>query len=280
VKLYSQTREMTAPFTHLIYLALLLLSLARTTNAFAPRSNNIFRDPTRIEESSSLRTQSFKPTFTKNRLGEGARRDSWSFAQQLAGPNGKRNSRTGLFMYNLPPGKNENELGDILKGAASLILVVAFFASPLGGLVFGIFNSFLLLAILTPVLATVGISVWQYFNTITGSCPNCGAPVRVVKTKEGGLAQPTICISCGSILQANYDNSGIDNVTGRNSLNDLSTGPFGGGGTIFDVFGGPPSPGSRTTSTTTIVEEKKTQKDKIRREATIIDVEVDDDAWQ
>ena len=120
--------------------------------------------------------------------------------------------------------------------------------------------------------------MWQYFNTITGNCPNCGAPVRVLKSNKNEITQPSICISCGSILQANYDNSGIDNTTGRNSMEDLAGGtPFGGN--IFDMFGGPSV--TRTTTTTTYEEKKETQRDQKRRENIIIDVEVDDDKpWQ
>jgi hypothetical protein len=275
---YSPPQEMLALTTHLVCAALLLLSLACTSNAFTPvRRKNAFRDPSRVE---LLRNKSFKPALTKRR------EDSWSFAQQISRSNGKRNGKTSLFMYNLPPGKNnnDNDLGGILKGAASLFLVVAFFVSPLGGLVLGIFNSFLVLAILVPILATVGVTTWQYFNTISGDCPNCGAPVRVKKAKQGqGEAQqPSICFTCGSIIQAKYDNSGIDNITGRNSLDDLSTSSPFGGGSVFDIFGGgAPSSAARTTTTTVVKETKKIEKDKIRREATIIDVEVDDDKpWQ
>ncbi|CAJ1961591.1 unnamed protein product [Cylindrotheca closterium] len=167
---------------------------------------------------------------------------------------------TKLHMYNLPPGRGGGGggLGEILKGAAGLLLTVAFFASPVGGFVLSIFNSFLLLAILIPTVTTIGFQAWQYFNTISGPCPSCGAPARVLKGKDGE-SQPTVCYSCGSVLQASYDNSRIDNVTGRNSMD-----PFGGGGggatnSIFDIFGGPgvsssgfPSETTTTRTTTTI----------------------------
>lgn len=228
----------------------------------------------------SIVTRSTASTFVQS--GNSARRTGikqpHTFASNIARQTTTRCGRTSLSMYNLPPGRNnKDDLGDILKGAASLILVVAFFASPLGGFVLGIFNSFFILALLLPVVGTIGVSVWQYFNTISGACPNCGAPVRVLKSSGDGIAQPSICISCGSILQANYDNSGIDNITGRNSIDGMSGSPFGGG-SIFDMFGGP----SVTRTTTTIYEEKTApKKDKIRRESTIIDVEVDEDnPWQ
>lgn len=188
-----------------------------------------------------------------------------------------KRAATSLFMYNLPPGRNNNDLGDILKGAVSLILVVTFFASPLGGFVLGIFNSFLLLTLSLPVIGTIVVSTWQYFNTITGNCPNCGAPVRVLKSDKSGDGQPSICVSCGSTLQANYDNSGIDNITGRNTVDDLSGSPLRG--SIFDMLGGPSM--SRTSTTTRYQETEIPPKDKLRREGTIIDVEIDnDDSWQ
>mmetsp|Transcript_42390 Transcript_42390/g.123135 ORF Transcript_42390/g.123135 Transcript_42390/m.123135 type:complete len:269 (-) Transcript_42390:20-826(-) len=197
-------------------------------------------------------------------------------------------SKTCLHMYNLPPGRKDNDLGDLLKLAGTLILTVAFFVSPLGGIVLGIINSFFLLALLLPIMGGVGIAAWQYLNTMTGDCPNCGAPVRVLKAKDGNTGEPSICFTCGAILQANYDNSGIDNITGRNSLEDLARGgsPLGGG--FFDIFGGGAAPTSVSTSTTTTTttttvmkEERGNAKSKIRRESTIIDVEVDEDEpWQ
>jgi hypothetical protein len=181
-------------------------------------------------------------------------------------------------MKSLPPGGggNDNELVDIAKGVAGLVLVVAFFASPLGGFVLGIFNSFFVLALLLPIIATVGFQAWQYFNTIDGPCPNCEAPAKVFKTTKEGDAVPTICYNCGAILQANYDNTGIDNVTGRNSVMNDDESPFGA--SLFDIFGaGPTTTTEPTITTTTVIEDKSKQKDKSRREGTIIDVEVEDD---
>jgi len=172
---------------------------------------------------------------------------------------GFRQYDTSLYMYNLPPGRGGGGggLGEILKGAAGLLLTVAFFASPVGGFVLGIFNSFLLLAILIPTIGTIGFQAWQYFNTISGECPSCGAPARVLKSKDGE-STPTACFNCGSILQASYDNSRIDNVTGRNSMDQ---GGFGGSpNSIFDIFGGPgassgfPSESTTTRTTTTFYE--------------------------
>jgi hypothetical protein len=163
-------------------------------------------------------------------------------------------------MYNLPPGggRGGGGLGDILKGAAGLILTVAFFASPIGGFILSVVNSFVLLAFLIPTIATLGFQAWQYFNTISGACPNCGAPARVMKTKDGE-STPTMCFNCGAVLQASYDNERIDNVTGRNSMNQGGLGGPGGSGSIFDILNGPGassgSPFGGTTRTSTTIYE-------------------------
>lgn len=191
-------------------------------------------------------------------------------------------SESRLSMYNLPQGGGgggKNELSDIVKGVVGLALVVGFFASPVGGFVLGIFNSFLLLALLLPALATVGFQAWQYFNTIEGNCPNCDAPIKVFKTSKEGDAVPTICYNCGAILQANYENTGIDNVTGRKSVIDDDSSPFGNG-SAFDIFGAGPTATSSTTSTETytVIEDDKPKKSKPRIDSGgIIDAEIEDD---
>ena len=168
-------------------------------------------------------------------------------------------------MYNLPQGGGggggKNELADIAKSAFSLLLVVGFFISPLGGLVLGLFNSFLVLLFVLPLVATVGFKTWETLNTIKGPCPNCGAPVTVIKNKVNGKgngiddAAPaqSICFNCGSVLQANEGNTEINNVSGRKSIDDLNA-PTGGGASIFDFLsggGGAPTEPSTTTTTTT-----------------------------
>jgi hypothetical protein len=194
---------------------------------------------------------------------------------------------TRRSMYNLPPGGGgggKKDISEILQGVGGIVLTVAFFASPLGGIVFGIFNSFLVLAITLPLVGVVAFQGWQYFYTLEGECPSCAAPTRVLKTnKETGDASPTICYNCGAILQANYDNSGIDNITGKNSVDDLSS-PFGAG-SLFDIFGSGSSDTTSTTSSSTrststssrstIVEDDDLQEKKYRRENTIIDAVID-----
>lgn len=255
---------MTLSFRKLVKTVLLLL-FARNSSAFTLKPPAAFSGLSPIAQSRSFSDK---------------HRSSKCLKQPCMGTNSKPlRANTQLSMYNLPPGKNDNEIGDILKGAASLALVVAFFASPLGGFVLGVFNSFFLLALLLPILGTVGFNVWNYFNTITGDCPNCGAPARVLKTNSQGEASPSICISCGSILQANYDNTRIDNITGKNTVDGLT-----GGASIFDLFGGvPPSASTTSTTTTSIFEEttRESREKTSKRESTIIDVEIEDDKpWQ
>ena len=158
---------------------------------------------------------------------------------------------TKLSMYNLPPGGGggggKSDLAQLATSVGLFALTIAFFLSPLGGFVLTIMNSFLLLALLVPILGVVGFQAWQFFNTIKGPCPNCGAPVQVLKSQPNGQDVPSICYSCGAIIQANYENTGIDNVTGRNTIDDQSS-PFG---SLFDIFGGQPSQGGGGTTTTT-----------------------------
>jgi len=162
-------------------------------------------------------------------------------------------------MYNLPPGGGgggKNDIADIAKGAVSLLLTIAFFASPLGGIVLGIFNSFLVFLFVAPLLATVGFQLWQKINTIQGPCPNCGVEISVMKSKNDndGLgnasAPPQLCINCGAILQANDDNTGINNVSGRTTIDDLND-QMGRQASLFDFFSGgsPTDPFSTTTTT-------------------------------
>jgi len=213
---------------------------------------------------------------------------------------------TSLSMsFQLPPSPDKRgDLTEILKLAGSLLVGVLFFISPLGGLVLGIFNSIFLLVLFLPILATIGFSTWQYFNTISGTCPNCGSPVTVLKNPQGGggissttmaNAQPSICFNCGSILQANYDNTGIENITGRNTIQDLEGSMSGG--FLDSLFGRPSSSSSASsgwmdattaassssTTTKTTSSSPSQQQKRVEREATIIDVEIDDDddkPWQ
>jgi hypothetical protein len=131
---------------------------------------------------------------------------------------------TALHMSFLPPGGGgggrqngtSDGLGEIARGVVTLLVTVAFFASPLGGLVFALFNSFLALAILLPIAAVVGFNVWQYLFTINGACPNCGAPVRVLKDEQS----PSVCFTCGSILQVKGDQIYLANLSNNNKMDN------------------------------------------------------------
>jgi hypothetical protein len=179
-------------------------------------------------------------------------------------------SATRLEMYNLPGGGGggrDNGVGGIVKGAFTIALIVAFFASPL---VLGLFNSLLVLLFVLPLVASVGFQAWQTFNTVTGTCPNCGAPATVLKASKNEIPTPSLCFNCGAVLQANSDNTGIDNVSGRTNFGDLSTTPMGGN-PFFDAFT------TERVVTTTTTTEKSGGKERKRRETTIIDVDVEED---
>lgn len=114
-------------------------------------------------------------------------------------------------MYNLPPsggggGGGKNEIRQILTSVATVVGIVAFFASPLGTIFFALLNSFVVLTLLFPVVLWAGFQGWQFFNTIEGPCPQCGAPVRVLKEENS----PSICLNCGTFVQATADKSAVD----------------------------------------------------------------------
>jgi len=77
----------------------------------------------------------------------------------------KRNTiSTSLQMYNLPPsggGGGKSDLEALIPTIVSTVLIVAFFASPLGGIFFAIFNSIFLLALLTPFVLFGGFQFWK-----------------------------------------------------------------------------------------------------------------------
>jgi hypothetical protein len=196
----------------------------------------------------------------------------------------------GVRLFSMPPqlppsggGSNSNsEWKSIGMSVLSIAGVFAFFASPLGGIVFALFNSLLLLVVLLPLIGIVAFQVWQATSTIEGACPSCGAPARVPKNDASALeSTPGLCLNCGSILQATLDNSRIELV-----------GPLGGGAvneeapaaafwdSLFAGATGSNSPAStpvRSTSSTTTTTSSTSKGDQYRRERTVIDVEVEED---
>lgn len=175
----------------------------------------------------------------------------------------QRTHSVACFGFNLPPGKKNDGLQDILFGAASVAGLILFFASPLGGLFFAAVNSVLFLAVLTPVLLIFAFNVWQFLNTTQGNCPSCGAPVRVLKD-----GSPSICFSCGSIVQASADGKGIDFAPNVDQFEQQDDSLFG------SIFGSGDTMGmSSSRKPLQKPEEKEKQ---YRRERTVIDVDVED----
>mmetsp|Transcript_388 Transcript_388/g.842 ORF Transcript_388/g.842 Transcript_388/m.842 type:complete len:306 (+) Transcript_388:1073-1990(+) len=161
-------------------------------------------------------------------------------------------------------GGGNNGLKEILASVGTLALIVAFFASPLGGLFFAVLNSFFVLSLVVPVLLWVAFQGWQFLNTVEGPCPQCGAPVRVLKENE----TPSICLNCGTFVQATPDKSGVEFYREE----DQVIVDEGYTSSIWDsLLSGPM--GARSAPTTRSAKERESQ---FRREATIIDVEVDD----
>mmetsp|Transcript_25852 Transcript_25852/g.43965 ORF Transcript_25852/g.43965 Transcript_25852/m.43965 type:complete len:255 (+) Transcript_25852:1-765(+) len=183
------------------------------------------------------------------------------------------------YMYNnLPPpnnnnNNNDNGLGSILRGLLSIVSVVAFFASPLGSIFFALANTLLGVIVLSPLLLFVGFQVWKFFNTYTAPCPNCGATQRVNKDMT-----PSICVSCGTFIQANPDGKKIDLVGQVNGSSDyyenynLFNNPMGNSNSILDdLFQTKQQQPDQQGSTKSQSAPKKFQ------EQTIIDAEIEDE---
>lgn len=168
--------------------------------------------------------------------------------------------------FNLPPsgGGGKDNASELIGGVVTIVALVAFFVSPLGGIFFTIFNSFVALAFITPVLLFVAFQTWQTFYTFDGPCPNCEATVKVLKDQ-----QPTICLNCGAIVQSNANGNAIelapqDGVIGNDPDSD----------SIESLLGSLMGFSEAAQPTKSTPEERQ---QKFRREQTIIDVEVDKD---
>ena len=178
--------------------------------------------------------------------------------------------------YNLPPagggsggGDDNKDLQGILGGLGTIAAIGLFFASPLGSIFFAITNSLFLLALLIPVGGFVAFQGWQFFNTLEGPCPNCGAPVRILKDTD----QPSLCFTCGSVLQASSDQKTVEFAKENPVVGDNDG--FGGAESIFDGLlnqNRQQQPGGGVTG-----ESPKVKESKFRREQTVIDVEVEDE---
>jgi hypothetical protein len=160
-------------------------------------------------------------------------------------------------MYLPPNGPNRgnnNGLGPVLQSVLTFLFLVGFFLSPLGGFFFAMLQFSFALTILIPMALVASFQVWQYFNTISGPCPTCGAPLRVFKD------QASICLNCGSIVETDASQSKINLVKSVKEDEEWQRATGGGMGWVDGYFGARPTPSSQ-----------------IRRERTIIDVQVQDE---
>lgn len=187
-----------------------------------------------------------------------------------------RPTTTSIHMgYQLPPSGPKGPLEQIqaiLPTIGTALLVALFFASPLGGLFFALFNSIFVLALLTPLILYGGFQIWSALYIIEAPCPSCGViPIRVLK--NGG--EPSICINCGSLSRANANGDGLELCNNPNdmiggldggSLFDSLFGMGGNGVSDYDVF----DSGSKRDSS-------EDQAKKAKRQATVIDVDVERD---
>jgi len=182
--------------------------------------------------------------------------------------------------YQLPPSPKGplEQIGAILPTITTGVLVALFFASPLGGAIFAIFNSLFVLAFLTPFILYAGFQIWSALNTVEAPCPSCGSSqVRVLKTGE-----PSMCLNCGDFVRANEKKDGVELCNNPNDIMGGSDGSlfdalFGGGGMggnmvsdIPDVFVDGSLNGNRKGAP-----EEKVKKAK--KQGKIIDVDVERD---
>jgi hypothetical protein len=176
--------------------------------------------------------------------------------------------------YQLPPSGPKGPLEQIqaiLPTIGTALLVALFFASPLGGLFFALFNSIFVLALLTPLILYGGFQIWSALYTIEAPCPSCGViPIRVLK--NGG--EPSICINCGSLSRANANGDGLELC---NNPNDMIGGL--GGGSLFDSLFGMGGNGMSDYDVFDDIgskrESSEEQAKKAKRQATVIDVDVE-----
>eukprot|EP00978_Attheya_sp_CCMP212_P002127 scaffold4372_cov58-Attheya_sp.AAC.1 len=195
----------------------------------------------------------------------------------------KSSSAVVSYMYKLPPGGGGDGGKDPLKDLKGLLptigtgaAILLFFMSPLGSIFFAITNSLFTLALLTPIILIGGFQAWQFLYTMEGPCPNCGAPTRVLKNDD----QPSICLSCGTIVRATSDNSGLEICNNPNDIMQNNDSPFddifgggsGSGGSFADFFDTASSMSQPTMGNTT--PKKESREAKAKREGTIIDIDV------
>mmetsp|Transcript_13776 Transcript_13776/g.19704 ORF Transcript_13776/g.19704 Transcript_13776/m.19704 type:complete len:260 (+) Transcript_13776:56-835(+) len=254
------------------YASFLTISLACLINASAFTLNT--GHPLTKIKSSSIRAR-HSGCYLNNSAKRRSKNINVISDLSLIQPN-LREERSSLYMgYNLPP-SNENggDLKSLIPGIATLAATILFFLSPLGGIFFAITNTFFTIALLAPILATLGFQIWQYFYTIEGPCPNCGAPARVLKEDNG---DPNLCLSCGSLIRATVDCDGIELCNDPNEIFNE-----GGFASIFDSLFGNESitiVEDEVFSTNSLNREtdRRSRGGKSFREGKIIDVDVERD---
>jgi hypothetical protein len=188
--------------------------------------------------------------------------------------------------YQLPPSRDPKgpfdnfQLSPILVNG---ILLVLFFASPLGGIFFAITNSLFALAILTPFILFGGFQVWSALFTIEAPCPSCGVlPVRVLKKGN----EPSICLNCGAYSRANANGDGLELC--NNPADMMGGNGLGGASSLFDALFGSPDyeQDSMMTGGFDVIDNQTTEvftsrssntKKTTKRSANIIDVDVESD---
>jgi hypothetical protein len=179
--------------------------------------------------------------------------------------------------YQLPPSGPKgpmDQINAILPNLATGLLVVLFFASPLGGIFFAITNSIFVLALLTPFVLFGGFQLWSSLYTIEAPCPSCGAiPVRALKNGE-----PSMCLNCGAFSRANEKGDGLELCNNPNDIMGMGSG-LGGASSLFDALFGEPGGEGGISDFDVIDGPKKDSPDerakKAKRQATIIDVDVE-----
>ena len=125
-----------------------------------------------------------------------------------------------------------------------------------------------MLALLTPFILFVGFQVWSALYTFEAPCPSCGQlPVRALKNGE-----PSVCLNCGAFSRVNEKGDGLELC--NNPYDMLNEGM--GGGSLFDsLFGGGSMGGMSDFVSADAPSEE--QRKKVKRQGTIIDVEVERD---
>ena len=250
-----------------IFLVSMIVGLCVRVESFSPHLG-ISQHSDILSANSYLKSKS-----TGYRIVDSRSSIQWKNAKVVA----SKRQQYGLQMgYNLPPsggGGGGRWKEDFLVPLGSLVGLALFFASPLGGIFFAVTNSLLVLAFISPFLLFLGFQAWQLFYTQESPCPNCDAPVRILKNDES--AQPSICFNCGSLVRKSQVGDGLElcgpspNESFFNSNNGNNNEFFKSMGDIFSD-----SNDSYTDSPNGNSMDPKRRQEAFKKERTVIDVEV------